>query len=127
MVRIKFLNIFSLLTKYPKDAYLSLGCSYHKDDCLNSNEPIEDALELVKRLKPPSLKGIGVNCTKPQYISIFGKLAARILPDLTLIAYPNSGEEYHQDGSSYFTNFVISLLLQATSLQRTKKSAKEFG
>ena len=91
-------KLLSLLTKYPKDAYLSLGCSYHKDDCLNSNEPIEDALELVKRLKPPSLKGIGVNCTKPQYISIFGNLAARILPDLTLIAYPNSGEEYHQEG-----------------------------
>ena len=46
---------------------------------------------------PPSLKGIGINCTKPQFISKFGIAAKKILPNLTLIAYPNSGEEWHRD------------------------------
>ena len=46
---------------------------------------------------PPSLKGIGINCTKPQFISNFGKAAKKIVPNLTLIAYPNSGEEWHRD------------------------------
>ena len=48
---------------------------------------------------PPSLKGIGINCTKPHLISKFGHAAKKYLPDLTLIVYPNSGEEWHANQS----------------------------
>ena len=48
---------------------------------------------------PPSLKGIGINCTKPHLISKFGYAAKKYLPDLTLIVYPNSGEEWHANQS----------------------------
>jgi len=92
--------LLNLLHKYPKDAYLCLACSFHQEDCLNSGEPIVDALEMVKRIAPPSLKGIGTNCTKPQFISSFGRLAQKILPDLTLVTYPNSGEEWHAGSST---------------------------
>ena len=92
--------LMHLLAKYPKQAYLSLACSFHQADCLNSDEPIADALEMIKRIKPPALRGIGVNCTKPQFIASFGKLAKSILPELTLIAYPNSGEEWHTASNS---------------------------
>lgn len=87
--------LLNLLTKYPKDAYLCLACSYNDVDSLNSGESIEDALKMIKRIAPPALKGIGVNCTKPPYISKFGRMARELFPDLTLITYPNSGEEWH--------------------------------
>ena len=87
--------LMHLLAKYPKQAFLSLACSFHDVDCLNSGEPIVDALEMIKRIKPPALRGIGVNCTKPPFIAPFGKLAKSIMPELTLITYPNSGEEWH--------------------------------
>lgn len=84
-----------LLKKYPKDAYLSLACCFHGDERLNSGEKWEHALQLIKKIAPPSLKGIGINCTKPHLISKFGYAAKTFLPDLTLIVYPNSGEEWH--------------------------------
>jgi len=87
--------LLNLLTKYPKDAYLCLACSFNDVDSLNSGESIEDALKMIKRISPPALKGIGVNCTKPSYISNFGRIARELFPDLTLITYPNSGEEWN--------------------------------
>ena len=94
---------FSLLTKYPKDAYLCLACSYNDEDSLNSGESIEDALKMIKRIAPPALKGIGVNCTKPPYISKFGRIAREIFPELTLVTYPNSGEEWHRTSCKLHT------------------------
>ena len=52
---------------------------------------------------PPTLKGIGINCTKPHFISKFGIAAKSILPDLTLIVYPNSGEEWHTNKSDHWS------------------------
>ena len=46
--------------------------------------------------------GIGINCSRPDVVSQFGKSAKAILPDLTLIAYPNSGEVFAWDGHYTF-------------------------
>ena len=103
-----FLNRFSLLTKYPKDAYLCLACSFNDEDSLNSGESIEDALKMIKRIAPPALKGIGVNCTKPSYISKFGRIARELFPDLTLITYPNSGEEWNPGSCKFFFRKLVT-------------------
>ena len=52
----------------------------------------------VRSLNP----GIGINCSRPDVVSQFGKSAKAILPDLTLIAYPNSGEVFAWDGHYTF-------------------------
>jgi len=86
--------LFKLLEKYPKPAYLSMACCKNGEGRLNSGETWEDAFEFVRENKPESLKGIGINCAKPIFISDFGKLAKEMVPDLTLITYPNSGEDW---------------------------------
>ena len=40
--------LLNLLTKYPKDAYLSLACCFHGDKRLNSGEKWEHALQVIK-------------------------------------------------------------------------------
>lgn len=75
---------------------------------LNSGETWEEALKFIAKNKPPTLKGIGINCTKPQYIAEFGRLARHYLPDLTLLTYPNSGEEWVTDSRDEWVDGVES-------------------
>ena len=49
----------------------------------------------MKAISYQPLKGIGINCSRPDVVSAFGKAAKEVLPDLTLIAYPNTGELYN--------------------------------
>ena len=56
--------LFVLLEKYPKDAYLTMVSCSNGVGKLNSGETWEEALKFIKKNKPKSLKGIGVNCTK---------------------------------------------------------------
>jgi len=95
--------LFVLLRRYPKDAYLSMVSGAHGAGKLNSGETWEEALEFIAKNKPASLKGVGINCTKPQYIAQFGRLARKYLPDLTLLTYPNSGEDWVTDSSDQWT------------------------
>jgi len=96
--------LFVLLEKYPKDAYLTMVSCANGVGKLNSGETWEEALKFIKENKPKSLKGIGVNCTKPIYISGFGQLAKKIMPEMTLVTYPNSGEEWVTDSSETWTD-----------------------
>ena len=49
---------------------------------------------MVNEEKSPYLRGIGINCSKIEEVSVFGKIIKKHLSELTLIAYPNSGEEW---------------------------------
>jgi len=94
--------LLRLMRKYPKDCYLSLACAISGPKELNSREPWDEVFKMIANNKPPSLKGIGINCSRPDVVSQFGKSAKEILPNLTLIAYPNSGEVFSWDGHYTF-------------------------
>ena len=96
--------LFNLLKKYPKEAYLSMACCNHGEGKLNSGETWEEAFDFIAKNKPECLKGVGINCTKPIYVSDFGKLARKMLPDLTLVTYPNSGEDWSTNSAEVWTD-----------------------
>ena len=47
------------------------------------------------------LKGIGINCSKINQIEPFGRLMRQHFPELTLLTYPNSGEEWTNEGNTW--------------------------
>ena len=49
---------------------------------------------MIKEEESEYLKGIGINCSKMKEVSEFGHVMGKELPHLTLLTYPNSGEEW---------------------------------
>ena len=72
------------------DYWVSFSC---KDDAhICEGDPIRDAAAAFAE-GHPHLQMIGVNCTKPQYITgLIGEIKTAC--DLPIAVYPNSGEEY---------------------------------
>lgn len=71
------------------DFYASF--SFKNEKVTNSGNTILECVEGLNKYK--KLKAIGVNCTKPKYITDIIKGYKKVT-DLPIIVYPNSGEEY---------------------------------
>lgn len=75
------------------DYWISFSCMDEKH--INEGEKIAECAKIFSQdaYKYPHLKMLGVNCTKPVYISrLIRELRAGT--DLPIAVYPNSGEEY---------------------------------
>jgi len=80
-----------ILRKSAKPSWISFSCKSGSE--INDGTPIELAIELFR--DHPAVFAIGVNCTKPKYIS---ELIKRIKKENTgkrIIVYPNSGEAFN--------------------------------
>lgn len=72
------------------DYWISFSCMDDRHIC--EGDPIRKCAEAFAK-DHPHLQMIGVNCTKPQYITgLIGEIKAAC--DLPIAVYPNSGEEY---------------------------------
>ena len=82
--------------KLKKPSWVSFAC---KDGAhLNDGTPIEQAAALFN--KHPSVFAIGVNCTRPIYISdLIERLKSN--SDRKLVVYPNSNEHYDAESKSW--------------------------
>ena len=70
--------------------WISFSCCDGRHNC--EGQLLADCARQLAR-NYPHLQAIGVNCTKPEYItSLIGELKGA--SDLPIIVYPNSGEEY---------------------------------
>lgn len=70
--------------------WISFSCCDGRHNC--EGQLLADCARQLAN-KYPHLQAIGVNCTKPEYItSLIGELKGA--SDLPIIVYPNSGEEY---------------------------------
>ena len=87
---IRELEVIARLTSQTtKPSWVSFAC---KDGAeLNDGTPIEAAARLFN--KHPSVFAIGVNCTKPRYITDLIK-RIKAVSDRRLVIYPNSNEHY---------------------------------
>jgi homocysteine S-methyltransferase len=74
-------------------AWLSFSCESAERTC--AGQPIEDAAELVSE----HFDAIGVNCTKPEFISGLITRIRRATPDLPIVVYPNAGRVWDGDAS----------------------------
>ncbi|KAJ3412141.1 hypothetical protein HDV05_001179 [Chytridiales sp. JEL 0842] len=71
-------------------AWVSLSCQ--STTLLNSGEPIQEAVDVLKG--SPRVVAVGLNCSKPEYAEDIVKLMAGRLVETgkCVICYPNSGE-----------------------------------
>jgi homocysteine S-methyltransferase len=88
--------IARITSQHSKPAWVSFAC---KDGAhLNDGTPIEEAASLFNN--HPTVFAIGVNCTKPAFIS---ELIQRMKnsSDRRIVVYPNSNENYDADSKTW--------------------------
>jgi len=90
--------ILELIEKYKKDAYVSFTC---RDGGTNAGEPYEKIADFLKTKSLKNIRGIGINCSDPRQVAIFGRLMADRFPNLTLITYPNSAETWSNEAGEW--------------------------
>jgi homocysteine S-methyltransferase len=86
-----------LLSEHPQwPAWLSFCC--RDGTRLSDGTPVAEAARLCEPV--PNLVAVGVNCTRPQYIT---SLLRELRPTTTrpLIVYPNAGEEYDVEARAW--------------------------
>jgi homocysteine S-methyltransferase len=75
-------------TKCP--AWISFSC--RDGEHINDGTPIEDVADLFR--DHPRVLAVGINCTRPQFATSLIRRIRGVLPDKTIVVYPNSGEEF---------------------------------
>lgn len=71
-------------------AWVSFSC--RDASHISDGTPIEVAAAYFER--HPTVRAVGINCTPPQFVPDLLRRVHSVLPDLVLMAYPNSGEIY---------------------------------
>ena len=98
-----------LLYEAQTPAWLSFSCRNERE--ISDGTPIERAVALFD--DHPRVLAVGVNCTRPDYIS---GLIQRIKPAISgkaIIVYPNSGETYTVDDNSWSGTNAAATLAEA--------------
>ncbi|XP_070539076.1 uncharacterized protein [Ptychodera flava] len=87
--------IVELLQDFPNQkAWICFSCK--DDEHVSHGEKFADAIKVAATA--PSVIGVGVNCTPPQYVEGLLKQIKGENGDKILIVFPNSGEIWHEDG-----------------------------
>jgi homocysteine S-methyltransferase len=86
-----------LLAQTNKPAWVSFSCKDSQH--LNDGSPIQQAAACFRN--HPSVFALGINCTRPEYVSgLIQNLQATGLQQ-QIIAYPNSGENYDSQSKNW--------------------------
>jgi len=80
-----------LLAGCQTPAWVSFSC--RDESHISDGTPIEVAAAYFEH--HPMVPAVGVNCTPPQFVPDLLRRVHRVLPELVLLAYPNSGETYN--------------------------------
>jgi homocysteine S-methyltransferase len=95
-----------ILNDANKQAWVSFSC---KDEIhLNDGTPIRECAKLFA--KHPKVFAIGVNCTKPEYISSLIQELRAVPHSKKIVVYPNSGETYEANTKSWSGEATCVLL-----------------
>ena len=89
--------ISQILRNTNKPSWVSFSCRNDRE--LNDGSKIESAIKLFT--EHPLVFALGINCTKPKYISILIERIKSCNKDKKIIVYPNSGEAYHAKEKSW--------------------------
>ncbi len=79
-----------LLLDCATPAWISFSC--RDGEHINDGASIESAVQLFRG--HPTVHAVGVNCTQPQFVESLVTRIRNVLPDKTIIVYPNSGEAF---------------------------------
>jgi len=86
-----------ILLHLEKSAWISFSCKDERH--LNDGTAIEKCVSLFKN--QAKIFAIGVNCTKPKYISGIIKRIKASAGDKRIVVYPNSGEAYNAESKTW--------------------------
>jgi homocysteine S-methyltransferase len=85
-----------LLQDCATPAWISFSCKDETHICDGTD--ISEAAVLYSN--HPNVLAVGINCTAPQYVPALIRRIRSALPDMPIVAYPNSGEIYNaEDGT----------------------------
>lgn len=84
------LALAELLRNANRPAWISFSC--RDGERLNDGTPVAEAAALFRN--HPAVRAVGVNCTPPQYVAPLIRCIRAAVPDMAVIAYPNSGETF---------------------------------
>lgn len=86
-----------LLQDCATPAWVSFSCKDETHICDGTD--ISEAAALFTA--HPQVLAVGVNCTPPQYVPALIRRIRAALPELPIVAYPNSGETYNAADNSW--------------------------
>jgi homocysteine S-methyltransferase len=98
-----------LLCEARTPAWLSFSCRNDRE--ISDGTPIERAVGLFD--DHPRVLAVGVNCTRPDYISGLIQRVVPAIPGKAIIVYPNSGETYAVDDNSWSGTSAAATLAEA--------------
>lgn len=68
---------------------------FQDEEHTSHGEKLSEVAARCWSLNSQQLVAVGVNCLHPSYVTPLLKSVRRSLPNIPLIAYPNSGERYN--------------------------------
>lgn len=89
--------ITTLLESAKHKGWISCSCKDEKH--LNDGTPISEIAKYL--LEHTAVFALGVNCTKPEYISSLIKEIRKVNKEIKIVVYPNSGQVYHADTKTW--------------------------
>ncbi len=98
--------LYDVLKDVKKQAWVSFSCKDDKHLC--DGTPIKEIAKLFA--DHPNVFAIGVNCTKPEYISGLIKELKNVPHNKKIVVYPNSGEIYNALTKSWSGPITCTLL-----------------
>jgi homocysteine S-methyltransferase len=94
--------VLSVLQEYPNaKAWVSFSC---RDDKFTAHgEDVAVAAGQAVSVGQGQLMGVGVNCCRPGDVTrLLSRMRTAVLPEIGLVAYPNSGEVYEPQSGKFF-------------------------
>ena len=86
-----------LLEDIRHPAWISFSC--RDENNISDGTPIADAAALFR--DHPRVLAIGVNCTRPQFVTPLIASLREAVSDKAVVVYPNSGEDYNASTKSW--------------------------
>jgi len=86
-----------LLEDAEHSAWISFSC---RDEYrISDGTPVAEAAELFR--DHPRVRAVGINCTRPQFIAPLIERLREAIPEIAIVVYPNSGEDYDASSKSW--------------------------
>lgn len=86
-----------LLREGVTPAWMSFSC--RDSERISDGTPIEAAIEIFQQ--HPRVLAVGINCTRPQFVTALIAKISATLPDKAIVVYPNSGETFNADDKTW--------------------------
>ena len=86
-----------LLEDVKHPAWISFSC--RDETRISDGTPVAEAAALFR--DHPRVRAVGINCTRPQFTAPLIERLRKAIPEIAIVVYPNSGEDYDASSKSW--------------------------